>query len=147
MGRWWLDLPDLGFTLCTIIGGRCHQYHFCQDKRFVATNTFDYQHKSMLVAPKVLSRQNYVCRNKYLSWQTCVCCDKSMFVTTQLCRDKYLSWQKFCHFCRNKHNFVVTKLLSRQAYFWHVCYYKTFVMTKKIQLMAAPANDSAQLIT
>ena len=35
----------------SVIGGSCHKYHFCRDK-------------SMLVVTKVLSRKNYVCREK-----------------------------------------------------------------------------------
>ena len=76
------------------------------------------------------------------------CCDKSMLVSRQ---NKYLLGQRFCH---NKIMFVVTKVLSRQAYFccdkrcvlsWQtcVCHDKTFVTTKMI-LVAAPTSDRSQ---
>ena len=61
-----------------ITGGSCHKYHFGRDKSFVD--------KSMLVVTKVLSRKNYVCRDK-------------TFVTTYICRDKQF-W---------KHTSVATK--------------------------------------
>ena len=51
-------------------------------------------------------------------------------LVTHMC----LSQQMFCY---NKHNFVVTKVLSWQAYF---CHDKTFV-TRKMILVAAPASD------
>ena len=99
-----------------------------------------------------------------MSWQRCVCCDKSKLVVTKplsqqnyVGRDKDLSWQKFCH---DKNMFVMTKVLLQQAYFCRdkscvlsrqtrVCCDKhVFVVTKlllfvttKIILVAAPAND------
>ena len=69
-----------------ITGGSCHKYHFGRDKSFVD--------KSMLVVMKVLSRKNYVCRDK-------------TFVTTYICRDKHnfgsilLSRQKTCFVATN----------------------------------------------
>ena len=107
----------------TIIGGSCHQYYFCRDKGFVATNIYKHvfvatkyvfcRDKSMLGATKLLSRENYVCRRE----------TRVAFVTTSI----LLLRQKTC--------FVATKLcLSRQI---HVC----FIATKMI-LVAAPANDS-----
>ena len=78
----------------------------------------------IFVATKVLSGPTRVCRDKImfiatklscLSWQNYVCRDKR-FVATKI-------------FCRDKHNFVATNVLSRQAYF---C---TFI------LVSAPAND------
>ena len=91
------------------------------------------------------------------------CHNKTSFVTTKIC----LSWQnvfvatRVTNICRNKRNFVrtnmcllcfvMTKVLSWQAYFCHdkryvlsmtcVCHNKTFVMTKII-LMAAPVSDT-----
>ena len=46
----------------------------------------------MLAVTKLLSQQNYVCRNKTLSWQTCVCHDNHNFVTTKhmFCRSHTL---------------------------------------------------------
>ena len=78
----------------TIIGGSCHKYYFCRDKHvvslFVATNMcFSRQNP-------FLSLQNYVCRDKYFSWQV-------------LSRQKY--------FFATNIFFFATKLLSRQAYF------------------------------
>ena len=79
--------------------------HFSWQKTcFVTTNT--YLSRQKLVATKLLFRQNYVCRNKYLSWQW-FCHDKNMFVMT------------------NKHTFVI-----------RVCRDKTFVATKMILVAA-----------
>ena len=105
-----------------IIGQSCHKYHFCHDKYvFVATKHVFCRNKSMLAATKRLSRQNYVCRDKI-----------------------YLSQQAKDVFSRNKHVFVVTKvikimfgatkLLSWQACFCHV--------ETKIILVTALVNDS-----
>ena len=48
-------------------------------------------------------------------------------------------------FCCDKHNFVATKLLSRQAYFVATkdgfCRDKHVFFATKIILVAAPAND------
>ena len=109
-------------TLCTIIGGNCYKYNFCHNKSFVTTLLF--------VAAKHI-----------------FCCDKSMLVI----------WPKFCgnkimfvvmtksfvmtNICCDKHNSVVTKVLSQQTYFCHdkhvfvattkhiFCCDKAFVMT------------------
>ena len=58
------------------------------------------------------------------------------FVTTKVAT-KYVKVLLRQKYCRNKHNFVVTKVLSRQAYF---CRDKTFAATKMV-LVAAPPND------
>ena len=71
------------------------QAYFCHDKHvFVMTNHAFCCDKSMLVATKVLSRQNifgttkqacFCCDKRcVLSWQTGVCCDKYMFVMTKI---------------------------------------------------------------
>ena len=97
--------------------------------------------KSMLVATKVcLSWQNILVMTKLWSRQ--------IFVTTNnFVVTKVLSRQAY--FCRYKHMFVVTKdvfrcnktsLLSRQKYAY---YSKTFIATKMI-LMAAPTNDKEE---
>ena len=71
-----------------ITGGSCHRYHFYRDKSKFRHLCY----KRVFVATKhvFLSRQKYAC-------------DKT-FVATK-------------RFCCDKHNFVATKLLSRQAYF------------------------------
>ena len=72
-----------------------------------------------------------------------------LFVATKLS----LSRQSFC---RDKHNFVATNVLSRKAYFCRdktrllsrqtaVCRDKTFVATKMI-FVAAPASDIPTLV-
>ena len=77
--------------LYSIIGWSCHKYGFCRDKH--------------------VSRQKYTCRDKtFVSTNICrhkhVCLShKSMLVATNTCIG------------RDKHNFVATKVLSRQAYF------------------------------
>ena len=66
-----------------IIGGSCHKYQFCRDKRFVVTKL-------------CLSRQT-LCRDKHMLYQN-ACRDKQVFVATEI-------------FCRDKHNFVATKMI------------------------------------
>ena len=82
---------------------------------------------------KLLSRQNYVCRDKSLV-ATNICHDQHVFVTTKvLSRQAY-----FCHdkrrvllrqpcVCHEKNQHVATKLLTQQNY---VCRDKSFVVTK-----------------
>ena len=118
----------------------------CRDKAAVCRYTRD---KSMLVATNV-SSTNMFCRDKLqtfcrdkkkkcldktrlLSQQGYACCDKHVLVVK-----KYLSRQK----CPDKR-----RVLSRQIFF---CRYKTFVicrhkiclLTKRMTLVAAPANDT-----
>ena len=68
----------------------------------------------------LLSQQKYASRDKNY-----VCRAKIMFVATNICPDK--------------HVFVTTKVLSRQAYFCRDNKKKCFVATKII-LVAAPAD-------
>ena len=92
------------------ISRRCHKYHFCHDKSFASTNACLF---------------NTFCpatnKTHLLLWQKYACCDKT-FVMTKLC----LPWQlHVCHgknlvvtnMCFDKHVFVMTKVLSQQAYF------------------------------
>ena len=84
----------------------------------------------------------------FLSWQK-NCCNKHMFVMTNMCFDKHMFWQThvwhdkrvfvatthiFCHYksmlVATKYNFVTTTVLSRQAYFCHDKH--VFVMTKHV---------------
>ena len=59
---------------------------------------------------KLLSRQNYVCCDKYLSRQK-FCCEKHVFVATNII------FSRQAYFCRIKHLFVATILcLSRQNF-------------------------------
>ena len=70
---------------------------------FVATNTCWSPQNTSFVATKLLSRQNYVC---VIGGS----CHKYHF-----CRDKTRLLSPH-NFCRNKHNFVRTKVLWRRAY-------------------------------
>ena len=101
----------------------------------------------------------HFCNNKTLSWQTCVCCDKCVFVATEhffflrqkyacrgkkncskivfvatnICCNKHnLSWQAY--FCHDKHMFVITKrsFVMTEVCLWQkFCRYKImFVATK-----------------
>ena len=72
------------------------QTHVCCDKSFVTTSI-------LLLQQKMCSQQKF-CRDKIMFAATNVCCKKG-FVATKIC----LLQQKFC---RDKHTFVVTKLLS-----------------------------------
>ena len=112
---------------------------------FVVTKHSFCRDRSMLVImAKVLSWQAYFCHDKtcLLSWQKYACHDKTVvmtntcFVSTNICQDKSFVVTKL--FCHDIHNFVVTKVLSRQTC---DCHDKTFVATKVI-LVATPINDS-----
>ena len=132
-------------ALGIIIGGNCHKYHFCPDKR------------------RLLSRQKYACRNKsFVATKSCLL-RQNIFVTTNICHNKhnfvattFLLWQT--RVCRDKtrllswqnyvsiifvatNNFAMTKVLSRQKTCFvmtntclsrqtRVCHDKTFVATK-----------------
>ena len=91
-----------------IIGRSGHKYHFCHDNFFVATSL-------------LLSQQTRVCSNKRRHlFTTKVCLLRQISVTmntnTSICCEKsYVIIKIFCH---DKHNFVATKVLSRQAFFF-----------------------------
>ena len=118
---------------------------FCRDKHgFMTTEHVFCRDKSMLVVTKVLSRKNYVCRDKtFVATHICrdkqnfvatkfyaclsrqntfFCRDKTMlvetkhvFVATNICRDKHTFVAKKTNvLCRDKHMFVATNLLSRR---------------------------------
>ena len=113
-----------GFS--TIIGGSCHKYHFCRDKKkcndkhvFVVT-----KHKTFVATKIVFCRDNHV------------------FIATKL----RLSRQNLC---RDTDVFVATNIiLSRQRLFLSrqtsVCRDKCVCGDKTI-LVAAPANDSQRI--
>ena len=93
--EWWQCCEDhkslVNAALC--VCGCCHKYNFCRDKGFVTTNTcLSWQkYATKLCRDKIfLSQQAYFYHDKtcVLSWQTCVCHDKMMFVATNICRDK-----------------------------------------------------------
>ena len=74
----------------TIIGGSCHKYNFCRDKRvFVATK----------------KRQKYACHDKTVLVAANSCRNKHTFVATSI----LLSQQAY--FCRDKHVLVATKII------------------------------------
>ena len=77
----------------------------------VATN--DCSNKSMFVATKAY----YVCHEK--SILCLLCCDKIMFVATNICYDRGFVAAKMI--CSDKHNFFATERLSQQAYFLSLC--------------------------
>ena len=81
--------------LSSIIGGSCHECHFCRDKSFVETKHVFCHEKSMLVATKRLSRQTRVCRYKH------------NFVATNI------TLVRLAYFCRDKND---TCGSSRQWY-------------------------------
>ena len=78
----------------------------------------------MLVGTKRLSGQNYLCRDKYLSWRK-FCRDKNIFLSRQT--------NKF----RDKAFVMTGILLSQPTRVWSD---KTIVGTKKI-LVVVPTND------
>ena len=130
----WTDTHAHTDMVITIIGGSCHKYHFCGNKRSVMTNMsvvtnmfLSWQNMSF-VTTKVCSSQQNFCRDKIMFVATNICHDKHVFVTT-----KVLSWQAY--FCHNKRH-----VLSWQNY---ICCYNilSYFVATKITLVAAPAND------
>ena len=89
----WREMPQVSLAgnATSIIGGKCHKYHF-----FGSTK--------------------YFCRDNIFpeSIHVFFFREKSMFLAT-----KVLSQERFVatNICGDKHNFVLTKVLSRQAYF------------------------------
>ena len=107
------------------------QYHwrgaatsmFGLDKSFVATKRVFCRDESMPDATELLSRQNYVCRDK-------------SFVATNICRDKHV-------FVATKASMSQTKRLPRQTHFClHLSRQNTGFVATKMILVAAPANDT-----
>ena len=106
----------------SIIGRSCHKYHFCCEKNmFVVTKHVFCHDKNMFVATNIcwtsllLSQQN------------------TSFVVTKACLLRQ-------NFCPDKHNFVMTKLLSRQKwYLWQ--------LLPMIELKPSQANDRTQAIS
>jgi len=108
-----------------ITGVSCHKCHFCRDKH----KALLCRDKSMLAATTLLSRQDYVCRDKifllrqFVSTKYVFCCDKYMFAVTKvsLSRQNIFVATKLL-FCRDKHAFCRHKNdtcgSSRQRYAW-----------------------------
>ena len=96
--------------------------HIIFDKQwFGSTKHVFCRDKSMLV---VLSRQTRVCRNKsFVSTSILLSRKKTCSVATNMC----LLRQKYTKLCLSRQTFVVTKVLSRQTYFFSRD--KTFVTT------------------
>ena len=98
-----------------------------------------YCHWRELPQVSFLSRQKFChdkhifCQNSCLSWQTCVCCDKTHLLSWRKCvvMTKLL-WRQ-TYFCGDKHNFVATKHLSWQTHkylSWQkFCHNKNIVVT------------------
>ena len=93
----WKAYSSFNLAWKTIVGGSCHNYHFCRDKHvLVGTKHVFCRDKSMLVATNVILSRQRVCRGK----PTTVVATKDVF-------------------CRDKHVYVATKLSSRQKlYLW-----------------------------
>ena len=114
--------------LFLVIGESCHKCNFCHNKCFVMTSM-------------CLSWQTCVCHNKHI-----FCHDKSRLVVTKVfCHNNFSCCNKqFCHvfvmtklcllrqnICRNKHNFVATKILNMILLQQKLCHDKhIFVATK-----------------
>ena len=123
--EWW-ELPQLTFLSwqTRVCRDKTHllswQKYACCNKTFVATKLC-LSWQNIFVATKVLLQQIFVV-TILLSWQAYFCRhkrhvyhEKSKLVTTKF-------------ICCDKNMFVTTKVLSRQAHFFHN---KTFVATKK----------------
>ena len=125
----WRELPQISFLL---------RQKFSRDKYvFVAT-----KYVFCCCFFVFLSRQKYACRDKtfvatkfYLSQQIRVCRDKHTFSCE---KRRVLSLQTrvkkivATNICRNKHVFVATTVLSRQAYF---CRDKGRVLSRQKQYL------------
>ena len=107
------------FTVFSVIGWSCHKYSFCRNKHVFGPD------KSMLVTTKLLSRKTCFCRDKHvfvatikcLSRQYYVCCDKYLLRQLFFGHDKHIFVATKDVFCRDKDVFVV---LSRQKYLWQL---------------------------
>ena len=103
-----------------IIGGSCHEYHFCSNKHVFVAQTCVCHDKCFVMKCVLLSQQKFCCNR--IMFVTTNCCNKHVFVMTHI----LLSQQKM--FCRSKHVFVVTKMCLLQKNF--CCEKNMFVMTK-----------------
>ena len=83
-----------------IIGGSCHECHFCYDKT------------------RLLSRQKYACRDKRNFVTANISRDKHVFVTTKLFFSTSILLSRQKTFCRDKIMLLATNIIfSRQIYF------------------------------
>ena len=108
------------------------QHKFCCNKNILLRQLF-------VVTNILLTRQTYSCllRQKY------ACCDKSMFVATNICCNKSFVMTNTCllqqtYFCCNKHILVVTCFVMTNTHFLQliccdkcVCRDKTFAWQKR----------------
>ena len=127
----WQNPSFVATKVCLSEQNFCHDKIVCHNKTFVGTN-------------RCLSWQAYFChdRRHVLSWQTCVCCDKSFIAIKKNSANKHklfcdktyatgiiLSQQKVC--------FVTTKLLSWQKlYLWQlppVIHFKSADITETVK--------------
>ena len=107
-----------------IIGRSCHKSRFLPRQKFCRNEHVFCRDKSMLVVTNVLPRKtttHLLLRQTFAATNTILSRQNTSFVATKIC----LSRQNRC---RDKHVFVATKVLSRQAYFCrtntcdkHVC--------------------------
>ena len=127
----------------------------CLDKHtFVTTKDMFCCDKQLLVVTEVC----LFCHDKIMLVAANICHDK-IVVTKIFCLDKHnFLWQNFCHnkhtfvMTRDKHNFLLTIFLSRQAYMRQKMCFHVFVTTKvfvtaKMLLVAALANDTCHFST
>ena len=111
-----------------IIGGSCHEYHFCRGKHvFVATKHVFCHDKSMLVAITFFSTK-YICRDKYLSRQTLLsrqayfCRDKRRVAkVTHVCRDEKFTFH--CLFQREKNSAFHLKVRLVFVCYWLLLFF------------------------
>ena len=120
------DKTFVATKLCFCVCSDKSYPYFCpiflsqQKTCFVMTATCFCREKSKLVTTKLLSLQNYVCRDKYLLRQK-FCCDRNMFFATNV-----LSRQAY--FCHDKR-----RVPSRQT---RVCRNKTFLSRQKMMAVS-----------
>ena len=109
------------------IGESCHNYHFCRDKTFVATNTCFWHvcgDKHVFVETEhVFVAAKIFCRDKRILLRQMICREKHTFIMggschkynfACVCRDKHVLVGTKHVFCRDKSMLVTTKLLLQQ---------------------------------
>ena len=83
-----ISITSSSFILQIIIGWSCHKYHFCRNKSFVASNTCLSQRKFCLNKYTFVTTKDTFCCDKHVFVTTKVCLSRQNYV----CRDKCLSW-------------------------------------------------------
>ena len=129
---WWTFITGTSIIFVFCCDKSLLQHKFCCNKNILLRRLF-------VVTNILLTRQTYSCllRQKY------ACCDKSMFVATNICCNKSFVMTNTCllqqtYFCCNKHILVVMCFVMTNTHFLQliccdkcVCRDKTFAWQKR----------------